>query len=360
MKYPNNKYIAVTILCLVLSGCQKIEPERIVKVKTGQVSEVSALVWSAKGTIVDLGENGITQHGFCLATHGDPTLTQCDSVFNLGPKTSTGEFSGTLTGLVPATTYYVRAFATDQKETKYGNDTIFTTRIVTVPTITTETVINITESSAQCGGNVTSDGGSPVTVRGVCWSTSPNPTLSNNFTADGSGTGTFTSELTGMEPATKYYVRAYAGNNQGVAVGNEISFTTAPSGNTVIDYDGNEYQIVQIGDQEWMAENLKVTHYADGTTIPLVEGTVEWTELDTDGKAYCWYENNTSLKDTYGALYTWPAAMKGAVNSGVQGVCPDGWHMPSEAEWKVLEMTLGMSQSDVESIGWRGTDEAVR
>ncbi len=124
----------------------------------------------------------------------------------------------------------------------------------------------------------------------------------------------------------------------------------------------NVYQTVQIGDQIWMAENLKTTRYADGSAIPLVEGTTGWDALTTTDKAYCWYDNSTANRDTYGGLYTWAAAMNGAAGSdanpsGVQGVCPDGWHLPSDAEWKELEMFLGMSQAEADDTGWRGTDE---
>ncbi|NOZ47580.1 MAG: hypothetical protein GXO79_12485 [Chlorobi bacterium] len=136
------------------------------------------------------------------------------------------------------------------------------------------------------------------------------------------------------------------------------------------DYDGNVYQTVTIGNQEWMAENLKVTHYPNGTAIPLVTDNTEWKNLSDNNTddAYCYYNNNTSNEiNTYGALYTWAAAMgDNAISSntnpsGVQGVCPDGWHLPSDEEWKQLEMYLGMSQVDADSAGWgRGTNEASK
>ena len=96
----------------------------------------------------------------------------------------------------------------------------------TLPTVTTSTVSNTTSSTAICGGNVTNDGNATVTARGVCWSTSHNPTVSNSHTTDGSGTGSFTSSITGLSENTTYYVRAYATNSFGTAYGNEFSFTT--------------------------------------------------------------------------------------------------------------------------------------
>ena len=130
--------------------------------------------------------------------------------------------------------------------------------------------------------------------------------------------------------------------------------------------DEQTYQWVKIGNQIWMAENLNATHYADGTPIQEVTGDANWDTLVVSDEAYCWhYDDSTSNAETYGALYTWAAAMKGSGSSssnpsGVQGVCPDGWHLPSDDEWKELEMYLGMSQSDADNAGWRGTNEGSK
>ncbi len=94
---------------------------------------------------------------------------------------------------------------------------------------------------------------------------------------------------------------------------------------TVTDYDGNIYKTVKVGNQIWMAENLRSTHYADGTLIPDVVS----------------YNNSDSLEAIYGKLYTWHAAMKNSTSQKTQGVSPDGWHIPSDAEWKELENYLG-------------------
>ena len=129
---------------------------------------------------------------------------------------------------------------------------------------------------------------------------------------------------------------------------------------TVADYDGNVYYTAKIGDQWWMTSNLKTTHYADGTEIPMVESTSDWESLDVKSPAYCYYDNNPyEAAFTYGALYTWAAAMNGAASSNafpaeIQGVCPDGWHLPSDSEWKALEMHLGMRGPEVDTTGPRG------
>ena len=131
---------------------------------------------------------------------------------------------------------------------------------------------------------------------------------------------------------------------------------------TLTDIDGNTYGTIEIGDQTWMAENLKVTHYADGSPIPELSDEIIWDGMSSLVDAYCWYDNMSVYGDTAGALYTWAAAMNSALSSdtvpsGVQGVCPDGWHLPSDAEWKNLEMFLEMSLIDADNHDWRGTDE---
>lgn len=231
------------------------------------------------------------------------------------------------------------------------------------PTVETSVISGETETTANGGGEVISDGGSGVTARGLCWGSSALPTILDDTTLNGSGTGSFTSTITGLTASSTYYVRAYAINSIDTAYGAALQFTTlTPSGNTVTDFDGNEYQIVEIGEQIWMAENLKTTHYADGSAISLVEGSTEWATLKSSDKAYSWYDNSFTNRDVYGGLYNWAAAMNGASSSGdqpsgIQGVCPAGWHLPSDGEWKALEMFLGMSQADADGLIWRGTDE---
>jgi Protein of unknown function (DUF1566) len=108
------------------------------------------------------------------------------------------------------------------KEVLYGSGTI-----PTFPSVTTTTVTNITQTTATSGGNVTSDGGATVTARGVCWSTSPNPTLADSHTIDGNGAGVFVSNLTGLTLNTVYYVRAYATNSFGTSYGNQVMFNNS-------------------------------------------------------------------------------------------------------------------------------------
>ena len=142
-----------------------------------------------------------------------------------------------------------------------------------------------------------SEGGLPVTARGICWGTSPNPTIADNKTIDGTGASIFSSSLTGLVANTYYYVRSYATNSLGTEYGNELSFYTG----TVTDIDLNVYGTVTIGTQTWLAENLKATKFSDGLAIPLVADNAAWAGLS--GSGYCWYNNDINNKDDYGALY---------------------------------------------------------
>ncbi len=231
---------------------------------------------------------------------------------------------------------------------------------VLFPNVFTSAITEITTNSVSLGGEVSSDGGTDVTARGVCWSTSPNPLAIQNATTDGIGQGKFTSIISGLIPGTKYYVRAYATNSKATSYGKEYSFMTWTG--SVTDFDGNSYATILIGSQNWMAENLRVTHDAEGTEIPLVESDDSWELLDYDDRAYCWVNGDASQGNIYGALYTWATASNGDTGgdsnpSGIQGVCPDGWHLPSDLEWKELEMYLGMSQETANTTFTRGTDE---
>jgi uncharacterized protein (TIGR02145 family) len=140
---------------------------------------------------------------------------------------------------------------------------------------------------------------------------------------------------------SKYYYTVFA---DVPATSKTVTFTFAKC----TDYDKNQYKVVNMGSQIWMAENLKSTTYSDGTSIPFVNTNVAWDALTATDKAYCYYDDNILNKDTYGVLYTWSAAMKDAASSNaspsnVQGVCPAGWHLPSDAEWHTMVLTLDAS-----------------
>jgi len=199
------------------------------------------------------------------------------------------------------------------------------------PVISTSTVSNITKNTAICGGKISSDGGSKIAARGVCWSTITNPTIADSKTIDGSDTGSFTSNLTGLTDNTTYFVRAYATNSAGISYGSVLSFKTTP--NTITDFDGNIYHTVVIGTQVWLLENLKVTHYRNGDSIPNIQDTAIWFNQTTG--AYCNYDNDVSKSTIYGHLYNWYA-----VNDSRE-IAPVGCRVPTDADWTILTSYIG-------------------
>ena len=298
---------------------------------TKEVFPVSASWYTSGGNISSDGGAPVTVRGVCWSTSENPTVANDKSMDGSG----TGIFESGISGLIGDKTYFIRAYATNSVGTGYGNQVSFKTS-PWVPIPTTVGISEITMTSSRSGGNISSDGGTTVTARGVCWSTSANPTIENSKTTDGTGTGLFTSYITGLTSGTIYYVRAYATNSSGTGYSGQIIFNTLfdPLGHTgtVYDVEGNGYNIITIGTQAWIAENLKTTKYNDGTSIPVVTNGAAWGALYTPG--YCWYNNEAAYKVPYGALYNWYA-----VNTGK--LCPTGWHLPSDVEWTTLTTYVG-------------------
>jgi uncharacterized protein (TIGR02145 family) len=182
-----------------------------------------------------------------------------------------------------------------------------------------------------CG--IENTGGNYISQHGFCWDTSSEPILSSNKTELGelNNPENFSDSLTPLLPNITYYVRAYAKVDylSDPVYSNELSFITHDIHGTVTDSDGKTYNTIIIGDQWWMAENLNI--------------------FTSSGS---WYYDNDSATyaEVYGRLYTWETA---------NIVCPAGWHLPTDAEWKELEMHLGMNQAQADSTGWRGADQGT-
>lgn len=193
-------------------------------VTTNSIPNISQTTATIGGNVTSDGGATVTAKGVCWNTSGSPTILNSKTTDGTGP----GTFTSNLTGLTANTTYYVKAYATNINGTSYGSQVSFTTsKVYTTATVSTTEAKTITPNSAELGGNVTSDGNTPVTERGVCFSISQNPTTTNNKTALGSGSGIFSTTVNGLTANTTYYVRAYAINNQGTSYGSQISFTTS-------------------------------------------------------------------------------------------------------------------------------------
>ena len=324
---------------LFLNSC--IKDPTLPVLKTEPVTDITINSAKISGEITDDGGAEVTARGFCWGIATNPTIE--DDFVPSG--TGTGKFTGTIEGLEPNKQYHARAYAENSVGVAYGNEIVFVTSTAP-PAVTTGQISNITASTAVCSGSITYDGGATITDRGVCWSTTPEPDLTDFFKSEGAGTTSFTSTMTNLSSGTTYYVRAYAKNSEWTVYGEPKTFLTRVS-----DTEGNLYNTVKIGNQVWMAENLRTTKINDNTSIPNVTDDAQW--IGTSESAYCWYDNDIAYKPTYGALYNWYA-----VNTGK--LCPSGWHVPSDDEFMTLEQTLGMTTDQLEVWGWRGTDQGTK
>lgn len=336
---PSNSACQYTVSAVWSSGCTDnatvtVAPPAISFpiVTTNEVSNIAPTSATCGGNVISAGGAPVTARGVCWSTSQNPDLSDNHTTDNAG----LGGFTSSITGLMPNTTYYVRAYATNSAGTNYGDQKTFntscnivtlsisgtttindvqsttltvsgastyswstgdtTSSIVVSPTstniysvtgtdndgctgtatvtvtvipvgltVTTNEVVDITTTSAICGGSVTSIGGAMVTARGVCWSTSPAPTIADNHTINGTGTGSFTSSMTNLSSGTAYYVRAYATNSIGTVYGEEVSFITtctslqvSISGNTTIGY-GHSTTLTASGADTYLWSNGATT-----------------------------------------------------------------------------------------------------
>ena len=232
-------------LAMILVSCKpEIEKPTVVTKSVGEVTETTAKV---VGQVTADGGAEISERGVCWNAEGNPTILDFRTIDGIG----VGSFTSNIPDLVPNTQYYVRAYATNEAGTSYGEEKTFTTLEVipeepgdepeepgdepetpeqpeeVAPVVTTAEVTDIKLFSAVCGGEVVSNGEYVVVARGVCWSMEQNPTIEDSHTTDGISTGTYTSNLTELNHSTTYYVRAYAINAKGITVyGEEKSFMT--------------------------------------------------------------------------------------------------------------------------------------
>ena len=324
-----NALIILSMITLIIMSysCLKEKPTTPT-VTTTEITEITQTSATSGGEVKNEGGASVISRGVCWSTSSDPTIANSKTTESGGAV----NFTSNITQLIPNTMYYVRAYATNSSGTGYGNQVLFSSKPLSAPSLTTNEVISITPTSAVSGGNIVSDGGASIIERGVCWGTDAYPTISNNKTIDGSGTGTFTSNISGLNANTIYYLRAYANNGSWTSYGSMLTFTPSQY-YQITDIEGNVYKAVTIGTQIWMKENLKSTKYNDGSSLTKITENAAWAGLTSP--AYCWYNNDESTyKATYGALYNWYAVNE--ASTGGKNICPVGWHVPSQAQWTIL------------------------
>jgi hypothetical protein len=222
------KQFLTILFTITLFGCVKtldrvnpLDGKSLALLTTTTATSITSTSVVTGGNVYNTGGLAITAKGVAYGLNQNPTTS--DAKTNDG--TGGAVFSTTISGLLPNTTYYARAYAVNLVGTAYGSQITFKTNPAVPPTITTKAVTNITTTSASIGGDISSSGDAPITARGTVWSTVTGPTVSlSSKTTDGSGIGSFISSLTGLTAGTRYYAKAYATNATGTYYGTEVKF----------------------------------------------------------------------------------------------------------------------------------------
>ena len=297
---------------------------------------------------IDDGGAEVESAGFIFST--SPTLSD-STVYTATP--GVGSMSHALTGLTKGTTYYYQAFVETIMGRAEGSVQSFTT--IDDPAVSTLEVLDEAQTTATLRGNITSNGGGNVSAAGFKYGTTSD-LASTTDVASTATIGAFSEALTGLEMNETFYFHAYATNESGTVSGDTLSFATVGpcQGVFAIDYLGYTYNLKEFGDACWFLDNLKATNLSDAGNTPILPYEPGVTEgVWNPGTPYY------ALRDAYpidpvGAVYNWDAVATG-------NLCPSGWHVPSDQEWKNLEIHLGMSTAAANTgNAWRGTDQGTQ
>jgi uncharacterized protein (TIGR02145 family) len=343
-------------------------------VTTTPITDITETTASSGGNVTSAGGSAIIARGVCWSLAPNPTTV--DNV--LSATGTTGVFTSLLTNLTANTTYYLRAFATNSGGIGYGAEVTFTTNgavNIDIPEVITTDASAITQTTASSGGNVLSEGGAPVTARGICWSTGTSPTTADNVINATGTTGVFTSSITGLLAETTYYVRAFASNIGGTAYGDQITFTTTagsttgPSGGSAV-CDGSQPTVVvtitSSTGKIWMDRNLGASRAATSAKDYEAYGCLYQWGRGNDGHASITWSlgeegpfgeipgeavNGTTailsttdspgnaffITDEVSIPYDWRSPKNNNLWQGVSGInnpCPTGFRIPTKAEFQ--------------------------
>lgn len=285
----------------------------------------------------------IVSYGHCWSTEKDPTIEDENTNFDFNSNTITSE----MLNLEHNTQYYVRTYIEFEDLIYYSDSNIiFKTKEILVPDVSVPVIARVSLDYSKVTSFVDNSFGCDIISKGICWAVDKDPTVEDFICYDEGEADSFSCIINELEIGAKYYLRSFAINEIGIGYSQSILLEFDWGTLQIKDYDGNWYNTVKIENQVWMRENLKTTHYADGTAI---EDGSEIIDLNITDKYWMvpTYEiDKDSYIETYGLLYTWAAATGGSVSSNtnpsnVQGVCPDGWHLPSDSEWDELAYLYG-------------------
>jgi uncharacterized protein (TIGR02145 family) len=301
-----------------------IKPVQFPEIITSPIMNVTSKSSVASGEVTSDGGSAVSARGICIGTSVNPTIQGTVILSGSGP----GRFSVDVKNLVEDTKYFIRVFATNKRGTVYGDQLVFATMKFSpvVPTVNLLSPAFITSRDIFLKASISTAGEDiDIVERGFCYASFPSPTINERKIAKNMGRGYFKTIMQGLPPTTTFYIRAYATSGTGTVYSDEKIFTT---GGSVSDIDGNVYPTVKIGEQIWMAENLKTSRYQNGDPILTNLSEKDWKN---SGKgAFVYYDDDTSNNNLFGKLYNWYAVMD------KRKICPVGWHIPADTEVRTL------------------------
>ncbi len=331
----------------ILISCkkEKIELPTVTTLMATEISDTSAV---CGGTIISDGGSEITERGI---------YDMFNDIYYPDKKPyDSNIFTVPITGLHEDWTYNLFAYATNKAGTALGEEISFITLIKPICGVS-----NVSENSIVVHGHL---GQRPINSNSTPTTAVFEYGLSDSYGEEVTATpsqltggfyvygDTYDATLNGLTSNTLYHYRIKASNSEVTIISDDHTFRTLNT-LTVNDIDGNIYSTVTSGTQIWMAENLRVTKFNDGTPIPLVTDNEEWVSISTP--AYCWYNNDEAeYKNVFGALYN-------SYTLTNDNICPAGWHLPTKDEWQALETYLGgedFAAYKVKDFKWRGSNSS--
>lgn len=347
----------VSVSLIFTIGCQNNAKPKIDTIGVSEITDQSA---KSGGSVIDDRGYEIISMGILLGISKQPDIE--DYVGRIVDGDGSGYFETLIEGLSQSTTYYLRAYAVNEHGVGYGDVIEFKTK--GKPVIHLSEALNISPTAAIFKGYLVENGGAEVVNKGFVWNIFGNPTIDNcaGFVNSGIGTADYVDTIGGLLPLNIYFVRAFAENIYGINYSGQIHIKT----DKLSDIEGNVYQIVKIGEQVWMAENLKATKFNDGSPINFITEASDWNT--TSEPAYSWYDNDSVYnKDYFGALYNYYTV--DTLVNGNKNLCPIGWSVPEFVDFEYLEKylssngygfgteQLAIAKSLSAEYGWRVHDE---
>ncbi len=339
---PKAAFVIQVIIIILTASCDKeVRPPIVGRTTVSGIKthEAVAVSW-----IFHNGDAEVKECGFCWNTKGNPTIDDYCIKAELTDK----KITASIKDLSEGSRYYIRSYAINRAGVSYGEVRSFITISYKLPVLYAPYIVEVTHDMVVCSGaTVIEDNTDNIISKGICWSTTKNPTVNDSKVEVGGGYGYFGAKIEGLMPGTIYYIRAYAVNAAGTAYSGHAVARTFDG--CMTDYEGNIYSTVRLGNQEWMNRNLRTTYFSNGDKI----NTTNPPELNTsqeENPLYQWAYRGEEVPEHLiigrGRLYTWHTVADN------RKLCPDGWHLPTLDEWNELIDHLGGETLSLRDLKW--------